>query len=411
MARVDLSFSAFRSRPKAIGRDISRLPHCCQRMDAHRAVHDKQKREETMIHSYHNPVSIHGGTGSLELLPQVLRGRRAVVVTFPEARALGLVARLEALLGADLVAVIEDIQPNPDVAQLEGLYNSFWSDPDACDAIVAVGGGSAIDTAKALMVGTANCQFGSLVGLLATGMPFTPARVKSLIAVPTTAGTGSEVTPWATIWDARNQKKYSLHLDATWPEAAIIDASLMLSVPLGTTVSTGLDALSHALESVWNVNANPISDTYAISAAEDILETLPALIHNASDIMLRERMAMAALKAGLAFSNTKTALAHSISYEMTLRHGLPHGIACSFTLPMVLEKAWACCPERDRALQRLFGPSLPVAQDRLRDFLQGLGVKTEFADYGVSNDEADAIIARAMDGARGKNFIGAMYAA
>ncbi|QEZ45806.1 iron-containing alcohol dehydrogenase PsrA [Cupriavidus oxalaticus] len=367
-----------------------------------------------MIHAYYNPVSIHCGPGSLDRLPALLHGRRAVVVTFPEARALGLVARLQALLGADLVAVIEDVQPNPDVAQLSGLYNRFWEQPDACDAIVAVGGGSAIDTAKALMVGTAGTtgggRFDSLVSLLATGKPFVPAHVKPLIAVPTTAGTGSEVTPWATIWDAASQKKYSLHLDATWPEAAIVDPGLMVSVPLGTTVSTGLDALSHALESVWNVNANPISDTYAVSAVEDIFETLPALVRNPADIALRERMALAALKAGLAFSNTKTALAHSISYEMTLRHGLPHGIACSFTLPLVLEKAWARHPDRDRTLQRLFGPSLQAGQQRLRAFLQGLGVKTEFADYGVSDEEAGAMIARALDGARGRNFIGAVPA-
>ncbi|CAJ95623.1 iron-containing alcohol dehydrogenase PsrA [Cupriavidus necator] len=363
-----------------------------------------------MNHAYHNPVSIHCGAGSLDRLPALLHGRRVVVVTFPEARALGLVARLEALLGADLAGLIEDVQPNPDVAQLSGLYNRFWEDADACDAIVAVGGGSAIDTAKALMVGTRSGRFDSLISLLATGKAFTPAQVKPLIAVPTTAGTGSEVTPWATIWDAANQKKYSLHLQATWPEAAIVDAELMMSVPRDTTISTGLDALSHALESIWNVNANPVSDTFAISAVEDIFDTLPELVRNLDDIGLRERMALAALKAGLAFSNTKTALAHSISYEMTLRHGLPHGIACSFTLPMVLEKAWARRPDRDRTLQRLFGPVLGDGQQRLRAFLQDLGVKTEFADYGVSDDEAGAMIARALDGARGKNFIGAVPA-
>lgn len=363
-----------------------------------------------MIHAYHNPVSIHCGAGSLDQLPALLHGRRVVVVTFPEARALGLVARLEALLGADLVGMIEDVRPNPDVAQLSDLYDRFWEHADACDAIVAVGGGSAIDTAKALMVGTRTGRFDSLISLLAAGKPFTPAQVKPLIAVPTTAGTGSEVTPWATIWDAAKQKKYSLHLEATWPEAAIVDAELMMSVPRGTTISTGLDALSHALESIWNVNANPISDTFAISAVEDIFDTLPELVRNLDDIALRERMALAALKAGLAFSNTKTALAHSISYEMTLRHGLPHGIACSFTLPMVLEKAWARRPDRDRTLQRLFGPVLDHGQQRLRAFLQGLGVKTEFADYGVTDDEAGAMITRALDGARGKNFIGAVSA-
>lgn len=360
-----------------------------------------------MNHSYHNPVSIQCGRGSLEQLPAILDGRHVIVVTFPEARGLGLISRLETLLGDQLISVIEQVQPNPDVAQLAGLYDRFWQTADKCEAIVAVGGGSAIDTAKALMVGTASGQFSELIGLLSKGKPFTPADVKPLIAVPTTAGTGSEVTPWATIWDAASQKKYSLHLDVTWPEAAIVDPELMLSVPHGTTVSTGLDALSHALESIWNVNANPISDALAVSAVEDIFDCLPKLMRNLDDIDLRERMSLAALKAGLAFSNTKTALAHSISYEMTLRHGLAHGIACSFTLPLVLEKAWAKRADRDRTLQRLFGSSLDVGTKRLRDFLQGLGVKTEFADYGVDDHEATAMITRAIDGARGKNFIGA----
>lgn len=363
-----------------------------------------------MPHAFHNPVAIHCGRGSLAQLPAVLAGRRVVVVTFPEARELGLVARLRGLLKDALLGVIDDVRPNPDVAHLAALYDRFWQSADGCDAIVAVGGGSAIDTAKALMVGTASGRFDELVGLLATGKPFVPAGVKPLIAVPTTAGTGSEVTPWATLWDAAHQKKYSLHLDATWPEAAIVDPELMLSVPAGTTVSTGLDALSHALESVWNVNANPISDTFAVSAVQDIFECLPALRADLGNIDLRERMALAALKAGLAFSNTKTALAHSISYEMTLRHGLPHGIACSFTLPLVLEKAWARSPDRDRTLHRLFGTDLAAGAARLRAFLQGLGVKTEFADYGVADAEAAAMIARAMEGARGKNFIGAVSA-
>eukprot|EP01036_Dinobryon_divergens_P002974 gene2975-biopygen2639 len=107
-----------------------------------------------MPHAFHNPVSIHCGRGSLEQLPRVLAGRRVVVVTFPEARELGLVARLQGLLKDSLLGVIDDVRPNPDVAHLSALYDRFWQSAEACDAIVAVGGGSAIDTAKALMVGT-----------------------------------------------------------------------------------------------------------------------------------------------------------------------------------------------------------------------------------------------------------------
>jgi len=259
-------------------------------------------------------------------------------------------------------------------------------------------------------VGTESGCFDELLALLATGKPFVPARSKLLIAAPTTAGTGSEVTPWATIWDSASHKKYSLHLECTWPKVAIVDPQLMLTVPAGVTVSTGLDALSHALESIWNINANPISDTYAIAAIEDILHCLPLLRRDLSNKELRSRMALAALKAGMAFSNTKTALAHSISYEMTLRYGLPHGIACSFTLPLVLGLAWGHDEARDRTLQRIFGNDLHKAQSQLREFLHSLDVKTEFADYGVTAKEAEEMINFAMQGARGKNFIGSQAA-
>lgn len=358
-----------------------------------------------MSHEYFNPVRSVYGAGALLSLPALLDGRKAVVVTFPEARQLGLVGRLEALLGDRLAGVIEDVLPNPDVAELRPLYEHFWRDPQAAEVLVAVGGGSAIDTAKALMVRTATGSFDDLVAALAAGRGFVPERTKTLIAVPTTAGTGSEVTPWATVWDRGAQKKYSLHLPETWPSAAVIDPELMLSLPASVTLQSGLDALSHALEAIWNVNANPLSDTFAVAAVHDILDTLPRLMDRLDDGALRGRMALAALKAGMAFSNTRTALAHSISYEMTLRYGLPHGIACSFPLPMVLERAMGRHPERDAVLARALGP-LDTAPQRLAAFIERLGVKTRFADYGVTDAQAEQMVAHALDGARGRNFIG-----
>ncbi|MEX3776574.1 iron-containing alcohol dehydrogenase PsrA [Pseudomonas sp. MYb118] len=363
-----------------------------------------------MTARFHNPVDTRFGWGSLLELADITENQKVALVTFPEARGLGLVDRLQDLLGDRLVHVVEDVQPNPDVAQLRETYERFWQQAGDCDTVVAVGGGSAIDTAKALIVGTESGRFDELLALLASGKPFTPARSKALIAAPTTAGTGSEVTPWATIWDSASHKKYSLHLECTWPKVAIIDPQLMLTVPGSVTVSTGLDALSHALESVWNVNANPISDTFAVSAIADILECLPLLKRDLFNPELRSRMALAALKAGMAFSNTKTALAHSISYEMTLHYGLPHGIACSFTLPLVLGLAWGRDEARDRTLQSIFGNDLDKAQRQLREFLQSLDVKTEFSDYGVTAAQAEQMIQFALQGARGKNFIGAQAA-
>lgn len=359
-----------------------------------------------MVQHYYNPVASHYCPGSLAQLPQLTKGANVVLVTFPEARELGLVDKVAQLLGTQLLAVIDNVSPNPDVAQLAGIYDDFWQSAQHCDMLVALGGGSAIDTAKALMVGSASGRFEELLAALASGAQFLPAKHKPLIAIPTTAGTGSEVTPWATIWDAARQKKYSLHLDCTWPQAAIIDPGLMLSLPRQITISSGLDALSHALESVWNINANPVSDALAVSAIGDILNCLPQLSNQLDNPSLRNTMALAALKAGLAFSNTKTALAHSISYEMTLRYGLPHGIACSFTLPMVLQLALGKSASRDRVLQQAFQVDGRLAVRHLREFLQQLEVATEFSDYGVGSGEALDMVQHAMQGARGKNFIG-----
>lgn len=359
-----------------------------------------------MTANYHNPVQSVYGPGALLSLPSLLAGRKAVLVTFPEARDIGLLARLQAVLRDQLVGVIDHVRPNPDVVELAPMWERFWQEHADTEVLIAVGGGSAIDTAKALMVGNSSNRFDELLAGLAGEAAFAPTRFKTLIAVPTTAGTGSEVTPWATIWDREQKKKYSLHLPQTWPAFAVIDPELMLSLPAAVTLQSGLDALSHALESIWNVNANPVSDTFAVAAVRDTLEVLPKLMQQPTSLALRGRMALAALKAGMAFSNTKTALAHSISYEMTLRHGLPHGIACSFPLPMVLELAIGQRADRDQVLEQALGAPLADAPRRLSAFIESLGVKTRFADYGVGEEEARKMVLHAQGGARGKNFIG-----
>ena len=360
-----------------------------------------------MAWTYHNPVAVTFGNGTLDRLGSILGARRAVLVAFPEAAGLGHLDAVRRQLGGALAGVVDDIEPNPDVVHLRELHTRFWRDFAPVDAIVALGGGSTLDTAKVLCVTPPHGDFDALVAKLAAAEPFVPAKTKALIAVPTTAGTGSEVTPWATVWDRASGRKHSLHLRETWPEAAIVDPRLTASAPRSITLQSGLDALSHALEAIWNVNANDVSDTLAVSAARRMQRTLPALVARLDDASLREQAALAALEAGLAFSNTRTALAHSISYEMTLRHGLPHGIACSFTLPLVLERALGQRPDRDAVLARVFDVPLARAAAHLASWLESLGVSTTFESYGVAPDESRAMVDTALTGARGRNFIGA----
>ncbi|HET9670098.1 MAG TPA: iron-containing alcohol dehydrogenase PsrA [Casimicrobiaceae bacterium] len=360
-----------------------------------------------MAWTYHNPVAVTFGDGSLDRLGAILGRRRAVLVAFPEAEALGHVASVRRVLGDALAGIIDDIEPNPDVVHLRELHARFWREFASVDAIVALGGGSTLDTAKVLAVTPPAGDFDALVAKLAVAEAFVPAQAKALVAIPTTAGTGSEVTPWATVWDRATGRKYSLHVRETWPEAAIVDPRLTASAPRSVTLQSGLDALSHALEAIWNVNANDVSDTLAVSAARRMQRTLPALVENLDDASLRQQAALAALEAGLAFSNTRTALAHSISYEMTLRHGLPHGIACSFTLPLVLERAKGRSRDRDAVLASVFDVPLGRAAAHLASWLESLGVSTAFESYGVTADESRVMVDTALRGARGRNFIGA----
>jgi phosphonate metabolism-associated iron-containing alcohol dehydrogenase len=267
-----------------------------------------------------------------------------------------------------------------------------------------------IDCAKVMLTRPATGGFDELLRMLEGAQPEPSSTMahRKLLAIPTTAGTGSEVTPWATVWDPARGRKLSLHLPWTWPEAAIVDADLMRSLPHAATLASGLDALSHALESLWNVHRNPVSASLAVSAARGVIATLPQLLAQPDRPELRERLATAALQAGLAFSNTRTALAHSLSYEITLEHGTPHGIACSFSLPRIMQLAAGHDPALDALLLSVFGAAhIDDAVASLSAFLQGLGVSVDPPSYGISEADWSDRIRRAMAGARGRNFIAA----
>jgi alcohol dehydrogenase len=270
--------------------------------------------------------------------------------------------------------------------------------------IVALGGGSVIDTAKVLAA--AGDDFARVQDYVEGRRGADVLQHMPIIAVPTTSGTGSEVTSWATVWDTDNKRKFSLARPNLYPESAIVDPLLMRGVPRGLTIATGLDALSHALESIWNVNSNPVSSNHAVFAASEALECLPLLADDLANVALRAKMARASTFAGLAFSNTKTALAHSLSYHLTLHHGVVHGIACSFTLPAVMRSVIGKNEDCDAALTRIFGPDLQQGANRLAAMLGRLGVSTRASDYGVTHDEWLGVIEDALLGERGRNFIG-----
>jgi phosphonate metabolism-associated iron-containing alcohol dehydrogenase len=352
--------------------------------------------------SFSNPVAIAFGDGGLGSIGAHVAGRRYALVTYADPPFKALAARIAGLVGAP-VLVVDDVKPNPDFVDLVPSCARFTG--RGVELIVALGGGSVIDTAKVLAA--SDGDFARVERHLVEGAKAAPLPTPiPILAVPTTAGTGSEVTCWATVWDRVGGRKFSLADPRLYPERALVDPELTHGAPAGLTVATGLDALSHALESIWNRNANAVSATYAVAAAREIVATLPKLCADLRNSELRRRMAQAALFAGLAFSNTKTALAHSISYAVTLKHGVAHGLACSFTLPQVMRSVIGADADCDARLAAIFGDDLKAGADRLEAFLEEVGVSSRARDYGVEPSEWRVIIDAAIGGERGQNFIG-----
>lgn len=350
-----------------------------------------------------NPVKVRFGAGTFEEVAGLIGKRRYALVTYNQPIFNELAARLAKAAG-EPVAVIDNIETNPDCADLAQSCRMFGAVAQPAEVIVALGGGSMIDAAKVLAASKGD--FENIRRHLVDKVPLDASAIVPIIAVPTTSGTGSEVTSWATVWDAANGSKYSLAHPRLYPETAVLDPALIVAAPRGLTLATGLDALSHALESIWNVNANPVSASFAVEAAREIMDTLPRLLENLGDQELRARQARASLLAGFAFSQTKTALAHNISYDITLKSGTIHGVACSFSLPIVMGWAIGNSAQCDAALRRIFGPDLNEGIRKLTAFLQGIGVKTDPSAYGVSQSEWSRLVDKALEGERGRNFIG-----
>jgi alcohol dehydrogenase len=354
--------------------------------------------------TYFNPVKVDFASGSRSRLKARIANRPYCLLTYgdnPHFKELS--ASIAAEAGEPAVTVF-DVEPNPSFIGLRKACKSFAKAKVAPEVIVALGGGSVIDTAKVLAA--AEGDFSRVQAFLEGAPGATLDPNVTIIAVPTTAGTGSEVTSWATVWDTEEKKKYSLALPSLYPECAIIDPELAVGLPKDLTISTGLDALSHSLESIWNVNANPVSANCAMLAAREVIDALPNLAVDLKNIELRARIAKACLFAGLAFSNTKTALAHSLSYYLTLHYGTVHGVACSFTLPAVMRSVIGKSKDCDNALKAIFGPDLRKGADDLDAMIRGLGISTRATDYGPTESEWRDTINDALLGERGKNFIG-----
>ena len=267
-----------------------------------------------------------------------LGGSRAFVVTDPGVREAGL---LESTLAALDTAKVEsvlfyDVEPNP-TDKLVGLGVERFKE-SGCDLLVAVGGGSSIDTAKAVQLVAAGG--GNILDYdlgLGNEVRPTPNNMVPLIAVPTTSGTGSEVTVWAVITDTRRNIKISVGDADLIPRIAVVDPEMMVTMPPVLTAATGIDALSHCLEAFVSPHENPLGDVLALYGIRLVAQNLRQAVEEGEDRVARRNMALASMVGGMSLNVKWCGACHSLAHQLSAEAGISHGVSIALMLPHQIE--------------------------------------------------------------------------
>lgn len=277
--------------------------------------------------TYSNPVSVTFGFSRFSSIAKVFSAKRAMIITGRAAGKYGLTDRVRKALNVPS-EVFDPVEPEPLLSTAVAAARAVAD--QGCDLVIAIGGGSVMDVAKLAATIKANDDVKPVMLRQAE----LPARQRRLIVFPTTAGSGSEATPFAVVRD-ENGMKHSIVSRELYPDIAVVEPSWLTFVPQSVAGAAAMDALAHACEALWSKNANTVSDALAYRALTLFNEALLRYYRDRCDLDAAARMAEGALLAGMAFSNTFTAACHALSYPIGRRYSLAHGAACAQTLPAV----------------------------------------------------------------------------
>ena len=360
-----------------------------------------------MSRPFYCPTQVISTRSYAEELRGFVADKRWLLVTSSGWVQRGAVDQLITSLG-EPASIIDAVPTNPRISNIENLRSAL---PQDLDIVVALGGGSVIDAAKGFAaVHALNGEMEILSAHLREGVALPAAFAPPpLVAVPTTSGTGSEVTRWATIW-GDDDVKFSLQHPTLYPNTAVLDPSLCTTMPEGITLATALDAVSHAMEAVWNRNHMPVSDRMASTAISEIYANLQQAIEQPKNVALRERIQIASLIAGYAMGTTQTAVAHSISYPFTAKYDMPHGFACSFTLAEVGRYNAEADGQRLLPIAQALDCSVDSIGETIERWFDELDVGKYVAQYvtpDVTDEMGDGLITRARAANNLRNIGGA----
>ena len=294
------------------------------------------------------------GAGSISAIVDEAKARafkKILVVTDPSLVKFGVSGKVTALLDAANIPydMYTDIKANPTIANIQNGVTKFKE--AGADAIVAIGGGSSMDTAKGIAIIIANPEYADVVSL--EGAVATPNKCVPIIAVPTTAGTAAEVTINYVIIDVERKRKFVCVDPHDMPIVAVVDPEMMDSMPKGLTASTGMDALTHAIEGYTTLSAWEMTDMFHLEAIKLISQNLRGAVEGTKEG--REGMALGQYIAGMGFSNVGLGIAHSMAHTLGAVYDTPHGVACAMMLPIVMEYNAECTGEKYREIARAMG--------------------------------------------------------
>jgi alcohol dehydrogenase len=308
-------------------------------------------------------------------------GKRPVLVTDPGIKGFWTTAGIIDALGPD-ARLFSEVEPNPTVSSVDKLSEAI--NAHSADVVIALGGGSALDCAKAACSVAVQ---GGPTSRYHSGGEKLDGRHLPLIALPTTAGTGSEVTPVAVLDDPEKGVKTPLIYDNFFPKVALIDPELTFTMPPKVTAATGFDALSHAIEGYWSKNHQPICDLMALEAVRLFFRHFPAVLDDSGNREAREGMSMTALLGGLAFSQPKNAAVHACSYPLSSKYHLAHGVACAMTLDHFVRFNGEEMGERGDALARAAGlKDMEALADAIADLKSRSGLPVKLSEAGVTEE-------------------------
>ena len=319
-----------------------------------------------------NETSYHGKGAIAEIATEVkARGfKKVLVCSDPDLIKFGVTAKVTAVLeGAEIpYEIFDDIKPNPTIENVQAGVAAFKA--SGADCLVAIGGGSSIDTAKAVAIIIANPEFADVRSL--EGVAPTKNKCVPIIAVPTTAGTAAEVTINYVITDAEKNRKMVCVDVHDIPVVAVVDPDMMATMPKGLTAATGMDALTHAIEGYLTAGAWELSDMFHIKAIELIAKHLRGAVDNTDEGRLG--MALGQYIAGMGFSNVGLGIVHSMAHPLGAVYDTPHGVANAIILPTVMEY------------------NAPATGEKYRDIANAMGVEGAY-DMSLEDARAAAIAA------------------